>query len=555
MSVTGASARRALHQRLARLEPITSRPWLAPLALAWLCLGMGLGSSGRLTYHEAIVAQGAREMLAGGDWLVPTLGGVPWLEKPPLLHWLVAGMGLVFGGIDEWVARLPSAVAAGLLALGVARMGTLGFGPTIGRVAGLVQLTTSWTVVRGRLCESDMLLACLVTGTMAAFAGISRGGGENRISRRDAESAEARGEEERASENSSPRVSALLASLRDIRFFFALLGMTALAKGIGFGGALILATIAVVLVWNRDAATFRRLLDPAGWLLAGLIALAWPLSVLKVQPDALSVWALHVADRFAARSSHFAGEPLGGYLLSPLLQTLPWTPLALAGAWRSWRRAKTERLGPDRLLWAWAVVPAVIVSLASARNAHYLIYALPPWSIWATLGLVRIGERLAGRGYRPEAIHRLAVLLFAAIGLGCGLGYAWLGPRFDHRGREWSWYAEVSRRLETGEPLVLLYDDWDRVPYPTPFGPVPHDLAVRLFYLDRPNVTWHRGPESLRPPAAHFAVIARQRDLPALRRFGRVEEIVRGPEGRWDRAYGLWLVRAAGPDPDTRFSR
>lgn len=504
MSVAATLARRALHRRLARLEPAPDRSWPGLLALAWLCLGVGLGSSGRLTYHEAIVAQGAREMLAGGSWLIPTLDGVPWLEKPPLLHWLVAGLGLAFGGIDEWVARLPSALAAGLLALGVARIATMGFGPAVGRLAGLVQLTTSWTVVRGRLCESDMLLACLVTGTMAAFA-----------------------------------------SLREIWFFFALLGATALAKGIGFGGALIIATIVAVLLWNRDGATFRRLLNPAGWLLAGAIALAWPLSVLQIQPEALSVWTLHVTDRFAARSSQFAGEPLGGYLLSPFLQTLPWTPLALAGAWRSLERAKTQRNGPDRLLWAWAVVPAVVVSLASVRNAHYLIYSLPPWSIWAALGLKRLGERWLARGYRREPIRRVAVLLFTAIGLGCGLGYAWLGPRFDHRGREWSWYAEASRQLEPGEPLVLLYDDWDREPYPTPFGPVPPDLAVRLFYLDRPDVTWRRGPETLRPPSDHFAVIARDRDVAALRRFGRVEAIARGPATRWDRAYTLYRITPA----------
>ena len=41
------------------------------------------------------------------------------------------------------------------------------------------------------------------------------------------------------------------------------------------------------------------------------------------------------------------------------------------------------------------------------------------------------------------------------------------------------------RRARPGEPLALLYDDWDRAPYPTPFGPVPHDLAVRLHLAER----------------------------------------------------------------------
>ncbi len=54
----------------------------------------GLGSL-RLTYHEAHVAQAAREMIAAGDWLVPILDGRPWLEKPP---WST-------GSSSRWPAR------------------------------------------------------------------------------------------------------------------------------------------------------------------------------------------------------------------------------------------------------------------------------------------------------------------------------------------------------------------------------------------------------------------------------------------------------------------
>ncbi|MBV8267085.1 MAG: hypothetical protein JO252_12220, partial [Planctomycetaceae bacterium] len=41
------------------------------VGLASVTLGVGLGRSGRRTYHEAFVAQGAREMIAGGDLVVP----------------------------------------------------------------------------------------------------------------------------------------------------------------------------------------------------------------------------------------------------------------------------------------------------------------------------------------------------------------------------------------------------------------------------------------------------------------------------------------------------
>ena len=73
------------------------RPRLTHLAcligLAALALFPGLGGSARLTYHEAFVAQGAREILISGQWMYPTIGGLPWLEKPPLPWWLAAAFG------------------------------------------------------------------------------------------------------------------------------------------------------------------------------------------------------------------------------------------------------------------------------------------------------------------------------------------------------------------------------------------------------------------------------------------------------------------------------
>ncbi len=146
--------------------------------LAVLTLLVGLGST-RLTYHEAIVAQVAREMIARRAYLVPTLGGVPWLEKPPLAFWLVAGLGRVVGRVDETVARLPAVVGALALAFFVARLAARRWGRAAGVLAGAVQITTAWTVFHGRLAEVDMLLAALVAGCLVEFDGV-RGRGTTR---------------------------------------------------------------------------------------------------------------------------------------------------------------------------------------------------------------------------------------------------------------------------------------------------------------------------------------------------------------------------------------
>ena len=67
------------------------------------------------------------------------------------------------------MARLPSALAATMLVLGVAVVAARHYGPGIGLIAGAVQTTTAWTVMRGRLAEADMLLACLITWAIVAF--------------------------------------------------------------------------------------------------------------------------------------------------------------------------------------------------------------------------------------------------------------------------------------------------------------------------------------------------------------------------------------------------
>jgi 4-amino-4-deoxy-L-arabinose transferase-like glycosyltransferase len=521
------------------------------LGLSALVLLPGLGQSGRLSYHEAFVAQGAREMLDSGGWAYPTIGGRPWLEKPPLPWWLVTLAGRIAGGVDEAVARLPSAIAATLLVLGVAVLAVRHYGPGIGLLAGAVQATTAWSVLRGRLAEADVILACIITWAMVAFDRMSAVDDEAPMGWRPAR-----------------------------RAFFVLLGITSLVKGIGFGAVLILVAVAVAIPWRRDRAALRRLMFPAGWIAALVLAFAWPLAmVVRHGAGALMLWTMHVADRLAARPAAFAGEPWWEYAPGLLIQAMPWTPLACFGAWHSLRRAvvgpgrgRDSRDVPpasvvagDRLLWAWSAAPLALLSLATVKNAHYAIAAQVPWSIWAALGLSRLAGRLVRRGRAPGRLRRAAAAGFAAMGLAYGLGFWLLGPRLDRRGVEWAFYESAGRLLPPGVPVTLLYDDWDRNPYESPFGAFPHDLAVRLFYLGRPAslCSWQLAvgicqsdtdPALLatgdRRPATAY-VIGRNRDRPALERLGRVEVLARGPAARFDRTYTMFRIIPERPAPDS----
>jgi 4-amino-4-deoxy-L-arabinose transferase-like glycosyltransferase len=534
--------------------------------LSALALLPGLGSSSRLTYHEAFVAQGAREILDSGNWAYPTIGGLPWLEKPPLPWWLVAALGRCTNGVNETVARFPSALAAIGLVVGIAMLAARHYGSSIGLLAGAVQATTGWTVMRGRLAEADILLACLITWAIVAFDQIFPGTAVQSVE----------------SPSDSP------GHWRLWRWaFLVLLGGTALVKGIGFGVVLILSVVGGVSLWERNRISLHRLRLPAGWTLTVIIAVAWPLSmVARHGYGALSLWMMHVSDRLVRQqgAGQFAGEPWWEYVLGLLGQALPWTPLAIAGSWRSLGRALVRSKGPkcnvdaaipavvvagDRLLLAWAAVPLGLLALAPVKNAHYAISAQGPWSIWAALALARLGERLRLQGYHRNVLVRMGHLGFVALALSYGLGFWLLGPWFDRRGREWAFYEVAGLQVPASMPLTLLYDDWDRNPYESPFGLIPHDLAVRLFYLGRP-ACWHLDPSSLlahdhvKPGVsritshsiadesriklhnAPFAVIGRDRDLPLLRQFGQVEVVARGPSYRNDRTYTVFRVNG-GP--------
>ena len=78
----------------------------------------GLSAVGLLGADEPRYAQVAREMLARGDWVTPTLWGKPWLEKPPLFYW-GALISYWLLGMRDWVARVPSAALATLMIFGL----------------------------------------------------------------------------------------------------------------------------------------------------------------------------------------------------------------------------------------------------------------------------------------------------------------------------------------------------------------------------------------------------------------------------------------------------
>ena len=59
---------------------------------------------------EPRFAEVAREMMQSGNYLAPTVNNLPYKEKPPLLFWAISAASLPFGDVNEFTARVPSAL-------------------------------------------------------------------------------------------------------------------------------------------------------------------------------------------------------------------------------------------------------------------------------------------------------------------------------------------------------------------------------------------------------------------------------------------------------------
>ncbi len=66
---------------------------------------------------EGIRALVAFEMDQSGDYIVPTLNGELYFNKPPLYNWMILGVSKVFGDFGEWPSRITTLLCLAAFAL------------------------------------------------------------------------------------------------------------------------------------------------------------------------------------------------------------------------------------------------------------------------------------------------------------------------------------------------------------------------------------------------------------------------------------------------------
>jgi 4-amino-4-deoxy-L-arabinose transferase-like glycosyltransferase len=335
------------------------------LVVACTALGWNLGGYHLLDPDEGRTAEIAREMLASGDYVVPHLDGLPYLDKP-VGYFGAAAAAMAVVGCTEAAARLPALLATlattGLL-VAVARRR---WGPTAGWLAGVGFATMPLTLGYAHVAMVDSLLTLSTTAATLAFV--------------------------------SERPT---------------LAWGALALGALTKGPVALAVPCVTIVPYRLAAGLP-LRSMVTWRGVGLFAAAtlpWVAAMAARFPAFPAyVFGRETLLRFATPAFHRAA-PVWYYVPILAAGAFPWVVPAGAGL-RTWRSAWQRRHDPSGrdAVWltAWVLGPLILFTLDQSKLPHYVLPILPAIALAAA-------RALSARG--PGASARVAIATAGCVAL------------------------------------------------------------------------------------------------------------------------------------------
>lgn len=125
--------------------------WLAAIALLFTHLGTTGTWQSEDRWLEIV-----REMRLSGDYFRPALNGVLYFDKPLLSYWFIAALSFVFGTLNEWMLRLPSAIAALAVLWATVDLAKKIWDRDTALISGWILVTSFGFLQWARLGEADM---------------------------------------------------------------------------------------------------------------------------------------------------------------------------------------------------------------------------------------------------------------------------------------------------------------------------------------------------------------------------------------------------------------
>lgn len=289
---------------------------------------------------EGRYADISRHMFESGDWLVPRLDGLPFIHKPPMLHWL-SSIAMHIFGVHVWVVRLVPVLAASLLLIGTYLFVRKYLSQKIAELSILMMATNLLFFGSSQYVNHDLLLATGITLSVFCLVDFSL----------------------------CNRKAMLFLGY----FFAASAFLTKGLIGILIPGMILLPWLLYTRQYKRIPAFF----NPFALLFLAALTLPWLYQMQQIYPDFLHYFFIDQqfnrfhSNQFNNKQSWFF------YLVILLVSLLPWL---LTLRWTGLRTIlQQQRLNPigQLLIW-WLVSVVIFFSIPPSKLAGYILPALTP---------------------------------------------------------------------------------------------------------------------------------------------------------------------------------
>lgn len=347
--------------------------WLlaAALALPLLVLGAPL-----IEIDDARYAEVPRAMAVAGDWVLPSLDAMPYVEKPPLWYWLGAASIKAFGA-NEAAARLPMLLLALLGAGGIFWLGSWLFAADTGRAAAAAVSTSALWLFLSHNLTLDMPVSVFLLWTTALILRVL----------------------ERPEDARWAAPAAWLAA-----------ALAFLSKGLISVLFPVLWTAALIGLfpkWRRPA---LKLLSPAGMLLAALVAAPWFFAMQVRRPDFFHTFFVEQHFQRYLTPRYSRGAPWWYYFAVLPAGLLPWTAPFLAGLAKTLRRPLADPRSAALALWVLGVC-----GFFTTSHSKLATYCLPVFPHAALLAVRAAEDGLPAWGKSLSRALGALLALAAAV--------------------------------------------------------------------------------------------------------------------------------------------
>ena len=305
------------------------------------------------TRHLTIPDEGrypeiAREMLNSGNWVTPTINGVPFLDKPILYYWIEATSMKLFG-VNTWAIRIPGALTG---IIGIVTMYLFGqrfYNRKVGIIAALLLASSPLYFLSAHYANMDLEVANFLWISFFFFILAIQHPWQSK----------------------SRRIYVYIA------YIFA--ACACLTKGL-MGIAFPAMTIGTWIIVTNNWRVILKMHIPEGIIIMALCILPWGYLAHLQNPDFLSFYFYYQQiHRFIGTGFNNSFGPWF-YFAVIFIAILPWSILIPSNLMEGLNALKEKHMKSNitLLLFIWVVSIFIFFTIPASKIIGYIIPIIPP---------------------------------------------------------------------------------------------------------------------------------------------------------------------------------